>query len=292
MEFDSPSTKDRFTKICEDDAAKLKSLYPGARIKPRTYTVILRFVPCTGDFNPYVLEHLRDFEKDNGLQPNSVVSASWCKRPENRAPNQTMANLKVMCANPETGNLLLSQCIRVEEHIVSVHKDLKQLIRCLRCQEYGHIKDNCTSEFHAAANCINKDRPKCVSCGDGSTYTSTSPSCPAFMHKLQELEARLPENAMPYFPTGESWTWVMNPPKQHTAAPTPLQPRARSHSCLPSPPPHQHRSTQRENWSNQQRDNGWSGQRQQSSIRDWVSQSAGPSNMRSSATRHVRFADE
>ena len=193
VEFDSPSTKDRFTKICEDDATKLKSLYPGARIKPRTYTVILLFVPCAGDFNPYVLEHLRDFEKANGLEPNSVVSVSWCKHLENRAPNQTTANLKVMCVNPETGNLLLSQRIRVEEHIVSVHKDLKQPIHCLCCQEYGHIKDNCTgidhcslctSEFHAAANCIKKDRPKCVSRGDGSTHPSTSPSCLVFMHKL------------------------------------------------------------------------------------------------------------
>jgi hypothetical protein len=299
VEFDSPSTKDRFVKMCEEDVTKLKGLYPGARIKPRTYTVIFRFVPCTGDFDPYTPEHLRDLEKDNGLEPNSIVTASWCKRPENRAPNQSSANLKVVCANPETGNLLLSQRIRVEEHLVTVHKDLKQPVRCLRCQEYGHIRDSCTSidrcaictsEFHAATDCINKDRPKCVSCGDGSTHPSTSHTCPTYTRKLQELDARSPENAMPYFPTEESWTWVMNPPRQQPGASPPMQPQPRSRSPSPPPPPPQ--STQRENWNSQRRDNGWPSLRRQSSIRNWVSQPAGPSNAQSTATRRVRFADE
>lgn len=57
-EFDSPSTKDRFVKICEEDITRLKGLYPGARIKPHAYTVIFQFVPCTGEFNPCIPEHL------------------------------------------------------------------------------------------------------------------------------------------------------------------------------------------------------------------------------------------
>ena len=131
VELDSPASKDAFIKICEDEPTRLKGVLTGGRIKPRTYPVIFRFVLCDGSFNPYSLDHLRNLKNENGLEDNSIIAASWCKQPEKRAPNQATANLKVLCANPETGNLLLMQHICVEDHLVLVHRDLRHPVHCL-----------------------------------------------------------------------------------------------------------------------------------------------------------------
>ena len=148
----------------------LKELSPKACIRPRAYTVIFRFVPCRGSFDPSLVEHLRNIEKENDLQSNSISTASWCKHPDERSPGQTTATLKVACANPDVANHLLTGCIRVDNHLVVVKKDIPIPIRCVKCQEYGHTQDscigvercsNCSSKFHQSDKC---DRsPTCVS---------------------------------------------------------------------------------------------------------------------------------
>jgi hypothetical protein len=123
---------------------------------------------------------------------------------------------------------LLTGRIRVNDHLVTVRKDLRIPIRCVKCQEYGHIQDacigvekcNCGSEFHRSDKC---DRaPNCVSCGKGSNHPSTSPSCLTFLRKCEALDGRYPENTMPYFPSKEGWTWEAspaNPPSRKNCSP-------------------------------------------------------------------------
>ena len=196
----------------------LKELSPRAKIHPRAYTVIFRFVPCDGSFDPSNEDHLRDIEKENDLQANSISAASWCKFPDRRSPGQTTATFKVACSNPDAANWLLPGRICVNDHLVTVRKDIRILIRCIKCQCYGYTKDscigvekcsNCASEFHQSDKC---DRtPTCVSCGPGSNHPSTSSSCPTFLKKCDVLDGRFPENTMCYFPSRESWTWATAP---------------------------------------------------------------------------------
>ena len=40
---------------------------------------------------------------------------------------------------------------------------------------------------------------------------STSPSCPTFLRKCEALDGHFPVNAMPYYPSKESWTWAAAP---------------------------------------------------------------------------------
>ena len=218
LEFDSADSKSQFAEMIEKNNFLLKELSPKARIRPRTYAVIFRFVPCDGSFDPNKEDHLRDIEKDNDLQANSISAASWCKRPNRRSPGQTTATLKVACTNPDIANSLLTGRIRVADHLVHVRKDLRIPIRCVRCQEYGHIQDtcigvdrcsNCSSKFHQADKC---DRaPSCISCGADSKHPSTSLSCPTFLRKCKALDGRFPENVMPCYPSKESWTWAAAP---------------------------------------------------------------------------------
>ena len=51
-----------------------------------------------------------------------------------------------------------------------------------------------------------------VSCRSDS-HASWDRSCPTFQRKCTELDARLLENLMPYFPTEETWTHISQPPK-------------------------------------------------------------------------------
>ena len=79
LEFDSTESKSQFAEMIEKNNFLLKELSPKARVHPRTYAVIFRFVPCDGSFDPNKEEHLRDIKKDNDLQANSIPAASWCK---------------------------------------------------------------------------------------------------------------------------------------------------------------------------------------------------------------------
>ena len=207
--------------------------------------MIFRFVPCNGTFDPSDNAHLRNIERDNDLPTNSILTASWCKRPDKRSPNQSTATLKVACSSPDLANRFLTGQIRVDDHLVDVRKDIRIPIRCVKCQGYGHIQDscisidrcaNCASEFHKADTC---DRPpSCVSCSPDSRHPSTSPTCLAFLSKCDALDQRLPENAMPYFPSGESWTWAMapsNPPPPETPLPPPQQASSSQRSLRPPP---------------------------------------------------------
>ena len=86
----------------------LKELSPKAHIRPRAYSVILRFVPCNGSFDPSNDKHLHNIEEENNLQVGSITAASWCKCPDRRSPGQTTATLKVACANPDAANRLIT----------------------------------------------------------------------------------------------------------------------------------------------------------------------------------------
>ena len=240
LEFDSAESKSKFEKICSNNPNLLAEFSPKARICPRTYAVILHFVPCSGLFDPSLEAHLREVEVENNLPPNSIVSATWCKRPEKRSPNQKMANLKVFCANPEAANMFITGRIHVDDHLVNAHKDIKLPIRCVKCQEYSHTRDscigvekcaNCASTSHPTSSCTNEMTPLCVSCSSDSRHASSSPKCLVFAKKCAALDERSPKNAMPYFPTNKAWTWSMapnNPPCPASPLSNPLPMRTSS----------------------------------------------------------------
>ena len=131
------------------------------------------FMPCVlsctlANSTPSLASHLQEVEVKNDIPLNSVALASWCKQLENRSPNQKTAILKVLCASPEADNLFITGCICIDDHLVNVWKDIKLPIRCLKCQEYGHMQDTCASV------------EKCTNCSSvsHSTYSSVQPPLP------------------------------------------------------------------------------------------------------------------
>ena len=99
-------------------------------ICPRTYVVVFRFVPCHGPFDPTIDEHLCNIKTENDLPTDSIIAASWCKHPERRSPNEATTTLKVVCANPDAPNRLLTGHIWVDDHLLNVRKDICIPIKC------------------------------------------------------------------------------------------------------------------------------------------------------------------
>ncbi|KAF5376429.1 hypothetical protein D9615_008638 [Tricholomella constricta] len=246
FEMDSAESAHRFRQYANDAHLGLLKPHLGssAKVKAKAHNLIFRFVPCGGIFDPSLEEHRDSIEFDNDLSPKSIVSATWLKRIDRRSPKQNVASLKVVCANAEDANRLLQGRIFVKGHVVAVRKDLREPIRCNKCQLYGHVRNtckspercaSCASAEHPTTGCPTNFTPRCVSCGTDSSHSSSSRSCPTFKKLCDDLETRFPENSMPFFPTGEAWTWTAAPTKLSNVTPI-HRPRV-EHGLPPKPAP-------------------------------------------------------
>ena len=83
-------------------------------------------------------------------------------------------------------------------------------------------RDTCgtCAQKHRMDSCANSAQPHCVSCGI-TGHVSWDRSCPIFQAKCNELNDWLEENKLLYFPTGETWTQVREPPKVVYVVPPP-----------------------------------------------------------------------
>ena len=226
----------------------LDLLDPKAKIKERTYPVVIRFVPLT--FNPTDEEQIRELERENGWEQGAVVSARWIKPPGKRTNTQQVAHILATFNNPETANKGIRDGIMLNHTRLQMAKNKQEPIQCAKCQRYGHIAKECISHKDTCAKCAGEHRTSdcdnhlsrgCVSCKSDDHSSMDRFKCPEFARKCAVLESKRPENLMPYFPTDEAWTQVLAPPKAPpyikttttTTTPTPPQPE----------PPHQTQTT-------------------------------------------------
>jgi hypothetical protein len=149
------------------------------------------------------------------LLPCTIVSAHWIRDPGKRALGQKVANVKMLCSDPNTANKLLTSDVFIQQQRIALHKDLREPLRCGKCQLYGHIARNCKQEWDTCAICRDRHRTtactshctlKCTAC-DSDDHASNSRTCPNLLRRLEQLDQRDPERSLPYFPTEEAWTW-------------------------------------------------------------------------------------
>ncbi|KAF9239980.1 hypothetical protein BU15DRAFT_19857, partial [Melanogaster broomeanus] len=78
---------------------------------------------------------------------------------------------------------------------------------CARWQKWGHIARDCNTNHDTCATCGHVHRKEncdsfktsyCVEC-DVNDHSSNDPHCPTYLAKCAELDAKHPENCMPYF---------------------------------------------------------------------------------------------
>lgn len=178
--------------------------------------------------------HLSEIVESNNLQTSDLVKVRWAKPPARRAPNQICGHLILTFSNPDAANRAKTEGLVICSKRVSVAKYKKEPIRCLKCQGWNHIAAECVQDTdrcgtcgtrgHRTSACTNNVQ-FCVNCESGG-HTSWSRECPTFVRKCHEFDIKHPENALPYYPSTEPWTWATDP-----------QPPDPTQVSNPAPPP-------------------------------------------------------
>ena len=229
IEFDTAGSAN-WIQQDENKANFLERLNTPAVIRDRSYVILIPFLPISSPLDDP--QWHRSIELENNLSENSITSARWIKLKARRNPNQRVAHAILTFSEPKAANTLLRDGVYICKEKLHPRKDKKDPLHCVRCQGWGHLARDCKAAHDTCAQCAHSHRTDecspsnrkrhCVNCNaDG--HGSNDPKCPVFLIKCAELDAKHPENSMPYFPTEEPWTQVTLPPK-----PPPL-PKAPNH---------------------------------------------------------------
>ncbi|KAF8419234.1 hypothetical protein L210DRAFT_3655331 [Boletus edulis BED1] len=251
----------------------LERLSTPAEIRERSYVLLVPFLPITSPLDDP--QWLRALEMENNLREDSLASARWIKRKACRNPNQRVAHAIFTFSEPKAANTLIRDGLYICKEKLHPHKEKREPLRCVRCQGWGHIARDCKAIHNACASCGHAHRTDsctdstgkhyCISC-KSANHASNDPKCPTYLSKCAELDAKHPENSMPFFPTDEPWTQVVLPPKPPpiirtpSKQPPPAQP-PRTHmrqttldSTIGPKPRRRHAPHQSDTYHNNQRD--------------------------------------
>lgn len=191
-----------------------------AVVKPKTYTLLVKFAPTHyyASDDPDFKDHGK-VELANDLPMCFVVNTRWVKKPLHRSPRQQAAHLLVTLNSANTANQLLRQgaIIRYRKSC-PVEKDQSEPLRCLQCQRYGHMAKACQQkdaptcgqcgEAHVIKQCADTTKKHCVLCSFNN-HSSSDRNCPAFRPKLCSHNLTHAANLMPFFPSTQNWTRCM-----------------------------------------------------------------------------------
>ena len=190
-----------------------------ASIKERRFSVIVPFLLISSEIE--TSEWHRAVEEENNMPKGSIESANWIKPKNRRTPEQRVAHAIIHFADPTTANTVLRDGIYISQEKLHPRKDKREPVRCVRCQQWGHVAKDCKAAQDTCGTCGKNHRTNecnsykthyCVSC-KSDNHASWDRNCPEFENRCAGIDAKLPENSMPYFPTDETWTQVMLPPK-------------------------------------------------------------------------------
>ena len=189
------------------------------QVKERLYHLVVPFLPTSVRTDD--AETLRSIERESDLTTHSTSRLKWIKDPSRRGTRQRVAHALLSVTSPQAANQLIKEGLYLDQTKYHPRKDRKEPLRCLKCQRWGHYSSSCTQDRdtcgvcardHRDRNCSSFETYHCVNC-ESNTHSSRDRSCPDFQRRCIELDARAPDNAMPYFPTDEPWTQVLLPPR-------------------------------------------------------------------------------
>ena len=178
----------------------------------------------------------------HSIPNNSISKLKWAKRPDQRSPSQTVGHLIITFKDPDAANEAILKGLVICNKKVQVSKCRREPVRCLKCQAYNHVAHECILQREICARCGENHRTntcsstitKCTPCNEYG-HTSSDRACPTLQRKCRDYETNHPENALPFFPSKESWTWEASPPQ-----PQPSAESIRNQQC---PHPHSQRNT-------------------------------------------------
>ncbi|KAJ3503465.1 hypothetical protein NMY22_g18241 [Coprinellus aureogranulatus] len=217
----------------------------GSTVSTLTHWNRVKFVPV--EFN--IVKDLDELCEANDIDRQDIVKVEWLKKPENRKPDQKVANLKIGLANPKLANDLCSRGTIIHNATRMTEKMDREPTQCFKCQGYGHIAkvclkpeqvcNSCGQEGHAntkATPCPNPDKQRCAICNtDG--HGSKDRFCPSRIRKAEEMRRKYPGYGTIYHPTDEPWTWEQRDPSDGSDRNKYTSPPHYGHDYMEGPSP-------------------------------------------------------
>lgn len=184
----------------------------GTVVRAWHYNVVAYFVPITA--NPNDLEEI--LTTNSHLSEEHLVKARWVKNPKNRKALQSVAHMLITFSHPDQANEAILQGLVLCGKKVSVGKNTKEPIRCLKCHGWNHVAVECIAKVDTCGACSKKDHHTnncpdckesfCTPCGKPG-HASWDRQCPTFLRKCQEFNDCHLENTLPFYPSTQPWTW-------------------------------------------------------------------------------------
>ena len=218
VEFSNPEVV-KWSKTPSIRSALTRKMASNICIKDRLFSLVLSFVPICINFEN--TDTLRNIEAVNELPENSLVKLRWIKDPARRSPTQRVAHAFISLSSPHVANQIIWEGLCVNHEKLRAHKDRKEPLRCMKCQRWGHFAKDCKHQTDVCGSCAGPHRESkcnsyatfyCVSC-QSDHHGSASKECPEFIRRCEELDARHPDNALPYFPTDDPDSQLTLPPR-------------------------------------------------------------------------------
>ena len=209
-------------------------------VKDRLYHLVVPFLPTSVRTDDAAT--LRSIERESDIAEHSASRMKWIKDPSRRGSRQRVAHALLSITSPQAANQLIKEGLYLDQTKYHPRKDRKEPLRCLKCQRWGHFLSSCTQAKDTCGMCAHDHRDRdcnsfetyyCVNC-ESDTHSSKDRNCPDFQRRCAELDARAPDNAMPYFPTEEPWTQVLLPPRPDGPIILAQPPPQRAHEPRPA----------------------------------------------------------
>ena len=191
-------------------------------LKDRQYNIVIPFVPILTDLSSP--DTARRIEEGNKLPDGSITQIRWIKDPARRERKQRVTHALMSFASPEVANIAIKSGLHFKLTYLRPRKDKKEPTRCLKCQRWGHLAKDCKETKDTCSTCGKEHRTSlcrsyqtfyCATC-QTDRHASSNRDCPEYVKHQAVLDAKTPENAMPYFLTEAHWTQAPLPPRQKT----------------------------------------------------------------------------
>ena len=209
----------KWSKTPSIRSALTRKVASNIHIKDRLFSLVLSFVPICINFEN--ADTLRNIETVNELPENSIVKLRWIKDPARRSPTQRVVHAFISLSSPQVANQIIREGLCVNHKKLCAHKDRKEPLHCMKCQRWGHFAKDCKHQTDVCGSCAGPHRESkcnsyatfyCVSC-QSDHHGSASKECPEFIRRCEELDAKHPDNALPYFPTDDPDSQLTLPPR-------------------------------------------------------------------------------
>ncbi|KAJ3823758.1 hypothetical protein F5880DRAFT_1481616, partial [Lentinula raphanica] len=185
-----------------------------ATLRPNYAEVVVEALPVETPIDSPIEQ--RRIETMSGLRTGAIRSIRWIKQIEKRKEGQRHAHAIFSMDTREDANELLTGRVVVQGRVLRAKKNNPDPKRCVKCNTFGHIAEQCKAEHDVCARCAGRHRTSacqaneqqlfCANCRKAG-HGAASRECPEFQKKLKERTKWDPERAYRLFVTRNPTTW-------------------------------------------------------------------------------------